>query len=65
MYLSKSFVAVIGVVTLLLIVSFATEESQCIARVRRIFRDMTQSNPVSLEFDIDCAAPPPVASAPR
>ena len=64
MYLSKSFVAVIGVVTLLLIVSFATEESQCIARVRRIFRDMTQSNPVSLEFDIDCAAPP-VASAPR
>lgn len=64
MYLSKSFVAVMGVVTLLLIVSFAAEESECVARARRIFRDMMRSNPVSLEFDVDCAAPT-VASTPR
>jgi hypothetical protein len=45
MYLSKAFVVIIGAITAFLLVSFATEESRCIARARRILDDMTRSAP--------------------
>ena len=58
MYLSKSFVAIMGAVTVFLLVSFATEEARRIARARRILQDMTGPFPAGLESEITCEPSP-------
>ena len=58
MYLSKAFVIIVGMITAFLLVSFATEESRCIARARRILEDMTQS---ALESQVLCEPSAPDA----
>ncbi len=54
MYLSKSFVFLMGAVTAFLLVAFATEEAQCIARARQLLREMTLPVPANVEGEIVC-----------
>ncbi len=54
MYVSKSFIVIMGAVTLFLLAAFATEEAQCIVRAERILRDMLEPVPAGVDGEIEC-----------